>query len=67
MNVTVYGILFNPINPEYAQFPISVIAFLTTPFQRGLAKTIRFHYLVLTEWSGVDKLFLVFLVETLRE
>jgi hypothetical protein len=24
MNVTVYGILFNPINPEYAQFPISV-------------------------------------------
>lgn len=24
MNVTVYGILFNPINPEYAQFSISV-------------------------------------------
>jgi hypothetical protein len=24
MNVTVYGILFNPIDPEYAQFPISV-------------------------------------------
>jgi hypothetical protein len=24
MKVTVYGILFNPIDPEYAQFPISV-------------------------------------------
>lgn len=24
MNVTVYGILFNPIKPEVAQFPISV-------------------------------------------
>ncbi|MGA9154982.1 MAG: hypothetical protein WBZ36_30735 [Candidatus Nitrosopolaris sp.] len=24
MNVTVYGILFNPIDPEYAQFPINV-------------------------------------------
>jgi hypothetical protein len=24
MNVTVYGILFNPIDPEYAQYPISV-------------------------------------------
>lgn len=24
MNVTVYGILFNPIKPEAAQFPISV-------------------------------------------
>lgn len=24
MNVTVYGILFNPIDPEYAQFQISV-------------------------------------------
>jgi uncharacterized membrane protein len=24
MNVTVYGILFNPIDPEYAQFPFSV-------------------------------------------
>lgn len=24
VNVTVYGILFNPIKPEYAQFPISV-------------------------------------------
>ena len=24
MNVTVYGILFNPIDPEYTQFPISV-------------------------------------------
>jgi hypothetical protein len=24
MNVTIHGILFNPIDPEYAQFPISV-------------------------------------------
>jgi len=24
MNITVYGILFNPIKPEVAQFPISV-------------------------------------------
>ena len=24
LNVTVYGILFNPINPEKAQFPITV-------------------------------------------
>jgi hypothetical protein len=24
MNITVYGILFNPIKPEVAQFPVSV-------------------------------------------